>query len=295
MLWQGEKLIICRGERMDEILNKSVVENIEENYEKLFSAERKVIDVVLKRPQDVVNMNVSELARESEVSDATVVRVCHRIGYKGYYQFRLMLARDVGREQVSQSEVPEQACGVMSLFQEYAKVMMTIGQNMDEQVMRRCVELIKNCKQAHILAVGNTAPLAQYMGFRLGRLGIKSTSNMSPEYFMNHVNLADERDIVIAISQSGASKAVVQGVELGIEKGLEAIAITAHRFSPLEKAANYVLLSRGVKESFGSYKNYAYLKEMAVIDALLDFVTSQERLGTICADKAEVILSETKM
>jgi DNA-binding MurR/RpiR family transcriptional regulator len=54
--------------------------------------------------------------------------------------------------------------------------------------------MIKSCKQVHIIAVGNTSPLSQYMGFRLGRLGIKCTYNVLPEYFMNHVNLADPED-----------------------------------------------------------------------------------------------------
>lgn len=70
--------------------------------------------------------------------------------------------------------------------------MLAIGKNMDTKTMASCVELIKSCKQAHVLAAGNTAPLAQYMGFRLGRLGVKCTYNIAPEYFMNHVNLADE-------------------------------------------------------------------------------------------------------
>ena len=44
---------------------------------------------------------------------------------------------------------------------------------------------------------------------------------------MNHVNLADEDDLLIAISQSGTSRQVIQGLELGKEKGLKSIAITA--------------------------------------------------------------------
>ena len=64
---------------MSEILEKSVLEIIKENYDKIFSAEKKVVEVILKRPQDVVNMNVAELAKASGVSDATVVRMCHHI------------------------------------------------------------------------------------------------------------------------------------------------------------------------------------------------------------------------
>ena len=138
-------------------------------------------------------------------------------------------------------------------------------------------------------------PLAQYMGFRLGRLGIKSTYNVAPEYFLNHVNLADEGDILIAISQSGTSRQVIQGMELGKEKGLKMIAITAVGQSPVSDLADYVLLSAGVEGSFSYYKDYAHLNETAIIDALLNFVTNEELIKTRNADKPEIILSEYKV
>ena len=73
------------------MLDKPVLEVIKDNYGKIFSAEKKVADFVLEHPQEAVDANVSELAKASGVSDATVVRMCHHLGYKGYYQFRLML------------------------------------------------------------------------------------------------------------------------------------------------------------------------------------------------------------
>ena len=133
------------------------------------------------------------------------------------------------------------------------------------------------------------------MGFRLGRLGIKCTFNVAPEYFMNHVNLADKKDILIAISQSGTSKQVIQGLELGREKGLKSIAITAFLQSPVSSLADYVLPSSGKEESFSYYKSYAHLNETAVIDSLLSFVTNEELIKTTNADKPEIMLSETKM
>ena len=145
------------------------------------------------------------------------------------------------------------------------------------------------------MAVGDTSPLAQYMGFRLGRLGIKCTYNVAPEYFMNHVNLADEGDILVAISQSGTSKQVIQGLELGKEKGLKSMVITAFPQSPAAALADYVLPSAGKEEAFSYYKSYAHLYETAVIDALLSFVTNEELIKTKQADKPEIMLSEMKM
>ena len=218
----------------NDILEREVLEVIREQYDHIFSAEKKVANFVLQNPQKTVECNVSELAKNSKVSDATVVRMCHHIGYTGYYQFRISLARDLGKQQynsvnlIDSKDMVEAICentAVNNILS--AKAMLAIGRRLDLEVMRGCVELLKGCKQAHIMAVGNTSPLAQYMGFRLGRLGIKSTYNVAPEYFLNHVNLADEGDILIAISQSGTSKQVVQGMELGKTKGLKMIAITA--------------------------------------------------------------------
>ena len=278
-----------------DILDKEVLEVIRENHEKFFSAEKKVADFVLQNPQKAVDSNVSQLAKHSGVSDATVVRMCHHIGYKGYYQFHITLARDLGKIQYGSVSAVKSKDSVEKVFQEYAEAMLDIGRTIDSEVMWNCVNLLKTCKQAHIMAVGNTSPLAQYMGFRLGRLGVRCTYNIAPEYFLNHVNLAEEGDILIAISQSGNSKQVVQGLELGKEKGLKSIAITAFAQSPVSDLADHVLLSSGKEETFGYYKGYAHLNETAVIDALLNFVTNEELIKTKHADKPEMILSEYKI
>ncbi|WP_330390726.1 MurR/RpiR family transcriptional regulator [Lacrimispora sphenoides] len=277
------------------MLDKPVLDVIKDNYGKIFSAEKKVADYVLEHPQEAVDANVSELAKASGVSDATVVRMCHHLGYKGYYQFRLMLAKDVGRDEGEEiEELQNTPNPVMKIFQKYVNSLTAVAESINEEDMKSCVNLIKSCKQAHILAVGNTTPLALYMGFRLGRLGVKCTNDISPEYFLNHVNLADKEDIIIAISQSGSSRQVIQGMELAKEKGLKMMAITGYRQSPISELADYVLISNGRKESFDYYKNYAHLKETALIDALLELLTNWKKIEETEADKPEVILSEYK-
>ena len=277
------------------MIDKPVLDVIKENYDKIFSAEKKVAELILQNPQEAVNSNVAELAKRSGVSEATVVRMCHHLGYKGYYQFRLMLAKDIGRDAQQENEELESVPNsITKIFQEYANTLTAIGENINENDIKACVNMIKTCKQAHILAVGNTTPLSLYMGFRLGRLGVKCTYDIAPEYFLNHVNLADKEDIIIAISQSGSSRQVIQGMELGKEKGLKMIAITGYKQSPISELADYVLISNNRKESFNYYKNYAHLNETAMIDALLELLTNWKKIEETGADKPEVILSEYK-
>lgn len=261
-----------------DIQSKEVFTVIKEQYNNIFSAEKKVVDFVLQYPQKAVNSNVSELAKQSGVSDATVVRMCHHIGYTGYYQFRITLARDLGKRQYDNEEPSKSADAIEKLLAEYAEGIIAIGKRIDIDVIGDCVKLLKNCQQAHILAVGNTSPLAQYMGYRLGKIGIRCTYNVASEYFMNHINLADKEDILIAISKSGITEQIVQGMEFGKNKGLKSIAITASIHSPVAELADYILLTSGQEEPFHYYKGSAHLNETAVIDALIYFTINEELL-----------------
>ena len=147
--------------KKESMLNKGVLEVIKENYNCIFSAEKKVADFVLKNPQKTVDSNVSELAKQSGVSDATVVRMCHHIGYTGYYEFRITLAKDLGRQQYETVNRVQTHDEVERQFREYAENIIAIGRRIDADVMWNCVNLLKSCKQAHLLAVGNTCPLTQ--------------------------------------------------------------------------------------------------------------------------------------
>lgn len=282
---------------MSAIEYRTVIDTIKEQYDNIFNAEKKVADFILNSPEQAVNANVSELASFSGVSDATVIRFCKHIGYQGYYQLRINLSRDIGRKQVPQISLegnPENA--VMEKIQSMASYFLAVGKQINPQNLLECVNAIKECNQVHIVAVGNTSPLSQYMGFRLGRLGIKCTYNVLPEYFMNHVNLADEDDMVIAISQSGLSRQVVQAMELAKDKGLRTIAITAYKNSPVSNAADLLLLTSIEDGStFDYYKSYSHFYETAVIDILLHFLTNEEKIISSSADVPEMLLSETKL
>ena len=141
----------------DNILDKEVLEVVKEKYDDIFSAEKKVADFVLSNPQKVVDSNVSELAKQSGVS----VRMCHHIGYSGYYQFRITLARDLGKKQYGDMVIPKSKDAVEKVFHGYAENMLAIGKQIDTENMWNCVNLIKTCKTAHIIAIGNTNVLAQ--------------------------------------------------------------------------------------------------------------------------------------
>jgi Transcriptional regulators len=275
-----------------EIMDETPVEEtIKEKYDQLFIAEKKVADYILTNPDKAVNANVSELASLSDVSDATIVRFCKHIGYQGYYQLRICLSRDLGR-MIGKQKLREST--ISSLFQSFAYQLIEIGKKSSDEKMQECVNMLKTCRYVHIIAVGNTIPLAQYFGFRLGRLGIRSTYHSLPEYALNSINLAQEGDIVFAISKSGSSKQVVQAMELARKRNLKVIAVTECEYSPVSQQADCLLLSSSEKHPFDYIKEYSHLMETVIIDAILHFATDENVINSEAAVIPEILSSETK-
>ena len=77
---------------------ENIFDRIIQGYNSLTRSEMKVADYILKHTHKTLMMNVSKLASVSGVSDATVVRMCKHLGYKGYNEMRLLLSRDMGKK-----------------------------------------------------------------------------------------------------------------------------------------------------------------------------------------------------
>lgn len=273
----------------------TVIGNIQKKYDEIFAAERRVADFIIKNPEQAVMCNVSELAGLSNVSDATVIRMCKHIGYEGYYQMKLFLSHDLGRTQMSGiSDISHSPKSAGDFFKIIANNMMLLANSIDLQLVATCVELITKSEFVHIIAIGNTSPVSSDMAFRLGRLGIRTTTSSVPEYFLNNVSLATDKDLIIGISHSGSSKTVVQAIELARDRGIKTISICGSQNSPLSKASDISLLSPGNDKLFSEYGITSHIFEMAVVDLILYFIANRDSIVDEI-DQVEMILSEYKI
>ena len=64
----------------------------------LSRGEHVVAGFALDHPEDILILSVTDLAARLNVSEATVIRFCQHMGYRGYHEFKICLARDIGRE-----------------------------------------------------------------------------------------------------------------------------------------------------------------------------------------------------
>ena len=69
------------------MVGESCKEVIQGKKHRLTNTELKLADYILEHYDEALNYNVTELGRQCGVSDASVVRFCKKLGYKGLSGF----------------------------------------------------------------------------------------------------------------------------------------------------------------------------------------------------------------
>lgn len=272
----------------------SAINNIRNNLDGVFAAERRVAEFILKNPEQVVAQSVGEIAEQSGVSDATVIRLCKHLGYTGFYQMKLQLAHELGRNQLlrGQSGAQKPACAD-DLIKELASSILGISANIDMQGLMACVDRIRSAGAVYFAAAGNSVPVAASLAFRLGRIGIRAVSSVMAEQMIISINNGARDDVVIGISHSGSSRHVINAFELAKKKGLATIALTDFKRSPVEQVADITLTTGVTDSSVHLFGATSYLFLYALTDLILFFVENARQDSE--DEMVEYVLSDTKV
>ncbi len=272
-----------------------VLKKIDLLKEEMFLAERKVADYITANPQEVVRLNVTDLAERSGSSDATVIRMCKRLGYGGFYQMKLALAEELGRYQmIGYMDASENPKNAKEVIQCLTRELLRIADSLDEEKVERCADMICESNRVYISAVGNTIPVAMDFAFRLCRLGINATCETIVEYGMACMVKGNERDFLLAVSHSGSSKHVIQTVEIANRKKMPTVAVTGSGSSTLARNVQFSILTTVENPLFGEYGSSSHIYEQAVLDSIL-YLVSKKQKQEKDLEGIEAILAEYKI
>src|SRR5271156_5156946 len=135
---------------------------IQGTYNSLRTAEQRVADFILKHAEELIYLTVTELAERTETSESTVVRLCQKIGYRGYQEFKIMLARDlVGPvEQVYEHIEPGDSLVELKtkVFQANAQALRDTIEVLSDDELKKAVEAIAGARRVEIYGIGGSAP-----------------------------------------------------------------------------------------------------------------------------------------
>lgn len=208
--------------------------------EQLRPSERKLADYVIDAPREVLDLSMNEVAARAGVSQPTIARFCHALGFSGFREFKIRLAQAVAADlpavyrDVSPDEpVPGVAAKVLDRT---IGALLQVRNNLSNDAVAAAIELLTHASRIEFYGAGGSGIAAQDIQHKFFRLGMPSVAYADPHTFLMSAALLGPGDVVVAISNTGRTRDIVDAARAALAGGAKVIAIT-HGTSPLARLA----------------------------------------------------------
>ncbi len=262
----------------------------------LKTALQKVANVILEQPEMAVYASVNEVAAAAGVSEATVMRFCRILGFKGFQDFKIALAREmVAPLERVQEEVEEDtaAAVVRKVFQNNIAALQDTLEVLDPEAMAVAVQAMLQARRIAIIGVAGSQPMVQYGANRFFRLGLDVHCYTDALLMMMAATLLTQDDVLLTISQSGATREILEAVKVARQSGAKVIAITNNSLSPLARSSDAVLITAARETRLTSETVASRLCQMAIIDALFALIyRAQPEQAKESLEKIEKVITK---
>ncbi len=259
----------------------SFLERIQAAHPRLPPVQRRILDAFLTRPHEAVFFNTTAVARELRVSEASVVRLCHTLGFAGFRDFQTAFRQYAREPQSRASRVQLVARKRGSLAQLIDEVMnndinnlQATQRSVDHGLILKVAETLWRARTVHIVGMRSAHSLAVFLHFALRLLGMSSrllTPGIGdlPEQLVQ----VDRRDVAVGISFERYAKVSSELFAACVSRGATGIAITDKPTSPLARHAELVLMCQTRYLTFID----SYVAPFSLANAILTVLAVQRR------------------
>ena len=264
--------IVAFNRKASRIAAIDVVSRLQRVDKDLSPAERRVADIVTSDYEAATRLTIADLAARADVSQPTVTRFCRSVGCSSFSEFKISLASTltVASAYLKSDRVFDDDAGQLAhtVMMKAAGAVRECLDQIDTPVIGAVIEAMAASRRIDIYGQGGgTAAIVEDAKLRLFRLGIPVCCYIDGHQQRMSAATLQPGDCVLAISNSGRSKPVVEAVEIARSFGATTIALTRPG-SPLAAAAELVIAVTIAEDSnilMPTPSRYAHL---AVIDTL---------------------------
>jgi RpiR family transcriptional regulator, carbohydrate utilization regulator len=251
------------------------------------ASEMRVAQWVLQNPEKVLRLPMALLAQECGVSDTTVLRFCRTIGFTGYTDLKLSIARDIARPpHIIHDEVDEKddiKTIAQKIFHFNIQALQDTLEVMDFEALSKAIDLISQSKKILIIAVGTSGSIADTLYVRLFRLGLNCIVETDSYLQLMQAALFGPGDLVIGISQSGSSTDPILTLQAAKKNEASTICITSNAQSPITEYADVTLL--GVSREIRAETIASRLALITIVDLLYVALSLRDVTGSVEKEK----------
>lgn len=258
-----------------------LVSRIERVEARLSPAERLVAAAVQQDYEAATRLTIAELAEKAGVSQPSVTRFCRSVGCASFGDFKIRLATTLTvaaaylkTDRVFADDIGQLAQSVMMRA---ANAVRAALDQLDTAALGKAIDALAGSRRVDIYGQGGgSAAMAEDAKLRLFRLGLPVAAYVDGHQQRMSAATLQPGDAVLAISNSGSSRTVVEAVKIATSFGATAIVLTRPG-TPLADAGTIVIPMTIAEDDNVLVPTPSRYAHMAVVDTLATGVA--ERLG----------------
>lgn len=202
-------------------------------------SEKVIAEYVLNHSEQIVDMSIADLAKETHTSNASIICLCRKVGTKGFRDFRLSFIRKLSKvpDDTSKADLdypiydrssPVIVMKNIAEVQKYA--INTCFTGISALDIQKAAFLIHKGHHIYFYGMGESMLVAQMFFRRLIRIGYISVIVNPDSEHLAITKTAEEGDVAIFISYSGSGMQTYEDdFKVFKEKKIHTILITANK------------------------------------------------------------------
>lgn len=214
----------------------------------------KLAHFLLDHSGEAIHMNAKELAAACGSSPAAVIRFSQKLGFKGFTDLKLDLARESGAGDTDEFQTvirdnDDMAAIVEKAERIHLRNVSRTYQMVNVSTLSQAVEAICSARRIQLFGVGASGLLALDFFYKASRIGLPVSYHSDVHTNLYTASLLGPEDVAIAISYSGKTKETVFAAKAARERGCKVIAITQANRNTLARLSDYLLYVPGEEKT----------------------------------------------
>ena len=182
----------------------SVLSHLQNSLPNLSKNERRIAEYILHHPKEVQKLSGDAISAICNASRSTVLRLCQKLGYQGYSEFKFSLSRDLETSPhiaAPKPEFPSQP--PINALTYYCNGFLLMEPLVDSPSVTELVDTLSYANRVVSLGIFHSEFSAKQMAFRLNKFGIDCLPIGDTTIMSSYERILKQGDIAIIFSISG--------------------------------------------------------------------------------------------
>lgn len=238
----------------------------------LSKADKKVAVFVLSHPELFLMLPVRDLAPKCRTSEASIVRFCQTMGYRGIPEMRGSLIPDLLSQSRTLYQEVQPSDSTRQVIEKLIHASVCALQDtqalLSPESLDKAARAILKAKALFLFGTGGSSYIAQNAAQKFLRLGIRTYAFVDAFTQAASVTVLSSKDVAIGLSYSGETEGTVNLLKAARDKGCVTVAITNFDKSLLTHVADITLLTASVPSYIGSHAGPHRITQIFILDLL---------------------------